>query len=180
MALAINIRADDASASEIERLWDQVAAFEDEPSMRALGYRPHFTFAIYDSPEIEEKTARDAMLRASVNETQLRVEFGRIRWFAGPPLVLWAEPTANEVLARWHASITAAIDPVHCRPHYRPGAWTPHCTLGTRITDEKRHDAMAFARSFDRSITVMFDVVDCVVFPPVRVVAQRKLPRSAP
>ena len=33
MALAINIRADNASASEVERLWDQVAAFEDAPSM---------------------------------------------------------------------------------------------------------------------------------------------------
>jgi hypothetical protein len=41
MAIAINVRADDAS-SEVEQLWDQVAAFEDEPSMRTLGYRPHF------------------------------------------------------------------------------------------------------------------------------------------
>jgi 2'-5' RNA ligase superfamily protein len=180
MALAINIRADHVSASEVEGLWDQVAAFEDEPSMRALGYRPHFTFAIYDSPEIEEKAAWEAMLRASVDEVQLRVEFKRIRWFLGPPLVLRAEPAANEVLARWHASVNAAIDPVHCRPHYRPGAWTPHCTLGTRIADENRHDAMAFARSFDRSITVTFDVLDCVVFPPVRVVAERKLPPGAP
>jgi hypothetical protein len=89
MALAINIRADNASASEVERLWDQVAAFEDEPSMRTLGYRPHFTFAIYDSPEIEKKTAWEAMLRAVEGETQLRIEFRRIRWFVGPPLVLW-------------------------------------------------------------------------------------------
>src|SRR5262245_15587461 len=180
MALAINIRSDNASASEVERLWDQVAAFEDEPSMRALGYRPHFTLAIYDSHEIEEKTAWGAMLRAVEGEAQLPVEFRRIRWFVGPPLVLWAEPAANGTLTRWHASISAAIDPAHCRPHYRPGAWTPHCTLGTRISDAKSNDAMAFARSFDRSITVLFDVVDCVVVPPVRVVAQRMLRVGAP
>jgi 2'-5' RNA ligase len=180
MALAINIRADNASASEVERLWDQVAAFEDEPSMRALGYRPHFTLAIYDSPEIEEKTAWKAMLGAVEGEAQLPVEFRRIRWFVGPPLVLWAEPAANGTLTRWHASISNAIDPAHCRPRYRPGAWTPHCTLGTRITDAKSNDAMAFARSFDRTITVLFDVVDCVVFPPVRVVAQRMLRVGAP
>ena len=35
MALAINIRADNASANEIEQLWDQVAVFEDEPRGRA-------------------------------------------------------------------------------------------------------------------------------------------------
>jgi 2'-5' RNA ligase len=180
MALAINIRADNASASEVERLWDQVAAFEDEPSMRVLGYRPHFTFAIYDSPKIKEKTAWEAMLRAVQGEVQLHIEFKRIRWFLGPPLVLWAEPAADETLTRWHASVSAAIDPAHCRSHYRPGAWTPHCTLGTRIADAKSDDAMAFARSFDRSITVLFDVVDCVVFPPVRVVAERRLPAGVP
>jgi 2'-5' RNA ligase len=176
MAIAINLRADDASAGEVERLWDQVAAFEDEPSMRALGYRPHLTFAIYDSPEIEAKTAWEAMLRAVNSDAQLRIAFKRIRWFSGPPLVLWAEPTSDPALARWHAAIGEAIDPAHCRPHYRPGAWTPHCTLGTRIADAKRDDAIAFARSFDQDITVLFDVVDCVTFPPVRVIAEQRLP----
>jgi 2'-5' RNA ligase len=180
MALAINVRSDNASASEVERLWDQVAAFEDEPSMRTLGYRPHFTFAIYDSPEIDEKTAWKAMLRAAQGEAQLRIEFRRIRWFVGPPLVLWAEPAAKEVLARWHASVSASIDRAHCRAHYRPGAWTPHCTLGARIIDRDRHDAIVFAQSFDRSISVLFDVLDCVAFPPVRVVAERKLPLVVP
>jgi len=180
MGLAINIRADNGSADEIERLWDEVAAFEDEPSMRALGYRPHFTFAIYDSTEIDAKIAWDAMLTAVAREAQLRIEFRRIRWFEGPPLVLWAEPAADAALSRLHASISAAIDPVHCRPHYRPGAWTPHCTLGTRIAESKRADAIAFARSFDRSVAVLFDVVDCVEFPPVRVIAERKLPASVP
>ncbi|XUJ35949.1 hypothetical protein ACQ5SK_12050 [Bradyrhizobium japonicum] len=121
MALAINVRADNNSASEIERLWDQVVAFEVEPSMRALGYRPHFTFAIYDSPAIDEKIAWAAMLAAVAGEAQFRIEFKRIRWFAGSPLVLWAEPSSNEVLTRIHSSVSAAIDPAHCHPHYRPG-----------------------------------------------------------
>ena len=176
MALAINIRADNETAGEIERLWDQVAAFEVEPSMRALGYRPHFTFAIYDAPAPDEKAAWDVMLAALAGETQLRITFNRIRWFEGSPLVLWAEPEADETLARIHAAISAAIDPAHCRPHYRPGAWTPHCTLGTAIADERRDDAMAFARAFDRTIEVVFDVADCVVFPPVRIIAERRLP----
>lgn len=176
MALAINIRADNESAREIERLWNQVAMFEAEPSMRALGYRPHFTFAIYDGPEIDEKTAWEIMLAAVTGERQLRIVFKRIRWFQGSPLVLWAEPEADETLARIHGAISAAIDPAHCRPHYRPGAWTPHCTLGIAIADQRRDDAMAFARAFDRSIEVLFDVVDCVAFPPVRIIAERKLP----
>jgi hypothetical protein len=178
MVVAINIRADDASASAVEQLWDQVAALEDEPSMRILGYRPHFTFAIYDCREIDPKAAWQAMLRAVKGDAQLLVEFRRIRWFVGPPLVLWLEPLAGDTLARWHASISPSIDPAYCRPHYRPGAWTPHCTLGTRIALAKTNDAIAFAQFFDRSIKVLFDVADCVIYPPVRVIAERRLADS--
>jgi 2'-5' RNA ligase len=174
VALAINIRSDHPSAGEIEQLWDQVAAFEDVPSMRALEYRPHLTFAIYD--DVDESTACEAMRRAAMGQTQLRIAFSRIRWFERSPLVLWAEPARDETLARMHASISAAIDPARCHQHYRPDAWTPHCTLGMRIADARRDDAIAFAQSFEGNIEVLFDVVDCVAFPPVRVIAERKLP----
>jgi len=180
MALAINIRSDNSSAERIEALWDEVAAFEDQPSMRVLNYRPHFTFAIYDGPEITAETAWGAMLRAVAGEGPLSVRFRRICWFAGPPLVLWAEPEVDETLARWHSSISAAIDPTFSRLHYRPGNWRPHCTLGTQIADDKREDAIAFAQSFTGSITVLFDVVDCVAFPPVRVIAEQGLPIRTP
>ena len=174
MALAINIRSDDASAAEIERLWDQVMDFEDRPSMRALGHRPHLTFAIYD--DVDENTACEAMRRAAMGQTQLRITFSRIRWFEGTPPVLWAEPSREAALTRIHAAISAAIDPAHCRPHYRPEAWIPHCTLGMRIADTRRDDAIAFAQAFDRHIEVLFDVVDCVAFLPLRVIAEQKLP----
>jgi hypothetical protein len=45
-----------------------------------------------------------------------------------------------------------------------------------RIADHRRDDAIAFARSFDRNFKVVFDVMDCVAFPPVRIVAERRLP----
>ncbi len=178
MALAINIRADNGSADEIEKLWDQVGAFEDAPSMRALGYRPHLTFAIYDSPAIDQMTVGTAMRDAIAGQAQLRIAFCRISWFAGPPLVLWAEPAADEALARIHRSISASIDPAYCRAHYRPGAWTPHCTLAMHIAEARRDDAIRFARSYNRKIEVLFDVADCLVFPPVRIVSEQRLPPS--
>ncbi|NPU15080.1 2'-5' RNA ligase family protein [Bradyrhizobium sp. 83002] len=178
MAIALNIRSDHVSAGYIERLWDQVAAFEDEPSMRGLGYRPHFTLAIYDAPEIDVETASRVMRAAVEAAPALQLEFNRINWFSTPRFVLWAEPEMNEGLLKWHAAIAAAIDPALCRQHYRPSVWVPHCTLGTRILDARRDDAMAFARSFDRRLTVVFDVIDCVVFPPVRIVAEQRLARA--
>jgi 2'-5' RNA ligase len=176
MALALNIRADNVTAGGIENLWDQVGIFEDEPSMRSLRYRPHFTFAIYDGPEIDAATAWSALQQAAAAESQLRISFRRIRWFAGPPLVLWSEPEPDEALSRMHSAIHGIIDSVHCRPHYRPGAWVPHCTLGTRISEAHSGDAVSFARAFRGKFEVVFDVVDCLTFPPVQILSKRRLP----
>ncbi|CCD94948.1 putative calmodulin-binding protein [Bradyrhizobium sp. ORS 375] len=175
MAIALNIRSDHASAGEIEQLWDEIAAFEDRPSMRELGYRPHVTFAIYDAPDIDAAAAWPVMREMVRGRGALKIRFKRIAWFAHPRFVLWAEPEPDETLSQWHAALAAAIDPAYCREHYRPGAWTPHCTLGTRIMDVCRDDAMAFAGAFDRHFSVVFDVVDCVTFPPVQIVAEQRL-----
>lgn len=175
VAVAINLRSDHVSAGEIEHLWDQIAGFEDAPSMRELGYRPHVTLAIYDTPKIDAATAWRAIREAVEGAPALQLQFSRIKWFSDPRFVLWAEPERNESLFRWHAAIAAAINPAHCREHYRPGAWVPHCTLGTRILDARRDDAMTFARSFERRFNVVFDFVDCATFPPVQVVAEQKL-----
>jgi hypothetical protein len=53
------------------------------------------------------------------------------------------------------ASVAVAQQPTF--PLLQDGA-----ALGMRIADEWRDEAIAFARSFDRSIKVLFDVVDCV------------------
>ena len=179
MGFALNIRSDHPSARAIAELWDEVSAFEDHASMRALGYAPHFTFAMYDSGAIDPETARKALQRASANEAQHRILFRRIRYFDGSPLVLWAEPESDAGLARMHRSVHACIDPALCRPHYRPGAWVPHCTLGVRVRDDQRDQARDFARSFNRVIEVVFDVVDCVTYPAVRILLERRLPASA-
>jgi hypothetical protein len=45
-----------------------------------------------------------------------------------------------------------------------------------RIPDARRSDAIAFACALDRNFDVLFNVVDCVAFPLVRIITERKLP----
>jgi 2'-5' RNA ligase len=175
MGLSLNLRISKASAPAITELWDKVSAFEDAPSMRVLDYPPHVTFAIYDGDAVSERSACDAIERAARGQSELAVAFNRIRFFAGPPLVLWAAPEPEEPLRRMHAAIHAAIDPGLCRAYYRPELWTPHCTLGTRIREDRRPHAMAFAEDFRGGLVVTFDVIDCMAFPPLRAVAEKRL-----
>jgi hypothetical protein len=71
--------------------------------------------------------------------------------------------------------IHSKIDPMLCHPYYRPGHWIPHCTLGTRIREEWQNDALAFAESFGGGMEVLFDAIDCMAFPPLRLVTKHRL-----
>ncbi|MGB9369213.1 MAG: 2'-5' RNA ligase family protein [Xanthobacteraceae bacterium] len=179
MGFSLNLKANNSSALALTRLWDAVGAFEETPSMRALNYAPHFTFAIYDADHASKAERENAIERAARGATELRLTFDRIRVFEGPPLVLWADPGAQNSLLQMHKAIHDVIDPTLCRPYYRPGFWVPHCTLGMNIRQDRRADAMAFAQTFRGGVEAIFDVIDCVTFPPLRVTAETRLPPPA-
>jgi len=179
MGFSLNIKASNSSARALTELWDVVGAFEETPSMRALGYVPHFTFAIYDSDEVSDDLRLAAIEQAAAREAGPHLTFDRIRTFAGPPLVLWADPRSQDQLMRMHAAIHRIIDPKLCRPHYRPGSWVPHCTLAMNIRADRHTEALAFAQDFRGGVEAIFDVIDCVTFPPLRVTAEKRLPAPA-
>jgi len=176
VAFALSLSSSNASAAGITSLWDELSAFEDEPSMRTLHYPPHITFAMYDTPDVTEELVTVVMRRTAEGRTAVEIGFDRIRSFQGSPLVLWADPEPKHALLEMHRQIHACIDPAHCRPHYRPGNWTPHCTLATRILADRDTAALAFANNFRGGVRVVFDRVDCVQYQPVTIVAEVKLP----
>jgi 2'-5' RNA ligase len=149
-------------------LWEEASRFEDRPSMAALAYPPHITLAVYD--RLDHDCLRSALTTSFEGTSALRVTFDRIGWFDGMPLVLWASPKPCDALARTHMIVHGAIDPKLCRPHYRPGAWVPHCTLATNVSASRRDDALAFARHAIAPFDVLFDGADAVAFPPVAVI----------
>jgi len=176
MGFSLNLKIGNASASAVTSLWDAVSAFEAQPSMRALGYPPHITFAIYDTDDVSDDLRLAAIERAASVEEKLHLEFNRIGIFSGPPLVVWADPGPQDQLMRMHAAIHTVLDPKLCRPHYRPRSWVPHCTLGMAVRADRREAALVFARDFGGGVDAIFDVIDCVTFPPLRVMAERRLP----
>jgi 2'-5' RNA ligase len=173
MSFAISLKAVNDTAEPIRALWDQVSLLEEAPSMVALNYPPHITLAIYDDVAPHLLTA--ALRRGVTEASALRLTFTRLRFFDSDPLVLWADPSPSPALTEAYAAVHAYIDPAQCHPHYRPGAWTPHCTLGTQIKAEHRADAIALTTRSIEPFDVLFDVVDCVCFPPVAVLEEHVL-----
>lgn len=144
--------------------------------MALLGYPPHVTLAIYDGDAVGEVEVREALDLASRDLGALTLTFDAICSFEGPPMVLWVSPHPDAVLRDVHEVIHATIDPASCRPHYRPGAWKPHCTLGAQVEDNRREAALAFAREARTPFDVVSDALDCIYFPPIAPFELRRLP----
>lgn len=175
MGFAISLRSDHPSADRIRALWSKVEPFEDEPSMRLLGYPPHVTLAIYDDDGVREEEVREALGRAGRSLRALTLTFDAVCSFEGPPMDLWARPRPNAALQEIHRTIHAAIDPAACKPHYRPGTWIPHCTLGTQVREDRREAASAYAARPRDPFEVTFDALDAIRFPPIAPLELRRL-----
>jgi 2'-5' RNA ligase len=172
MAFAISLKVTNDTAGPIWALWEEVVHLESCPSMAALNYPPHLTLAVYD--DVAPERLRSVVGEAFAEAPPLRITFTRLDYF-DDPLVLWAGPSPSAALAIAHLRVHERIDPGLCQPHYRPGAWVPHCTLGTRISPEHREKAVAFAARPIPAFEVIFDVADCVSFPPVVVIEEQLL-----
>jgi 2'-5' RNA ligase len=177
MAFAISLKAVNDTAEPVRALWEDVAHYESRPSMAALGYPPHLTLAIYD--DVSPVRVKAALRVAFAGTSALHLTFTRLRFFDSP-LVLWAEPQSCVDLAAAHARVHACIEPQLCRAHYRPGAWVPHCTLGTEILQERREAAIAFTARPVPAFEVIFDVADCVSFAPVAIIDEQPLALGEP
>ncbi len=147
--------------------------------MATLDYRPHITLAVYDKLDAGRADRVIDAVSSRLREPP-RVRFAGIRHFDGEPLVLWAAPDPHPALDDAHGLVHAMIDPSSCRPHYRPGAWVPHCTLAMRIPHQRRAGALAFAGRPIEPFTVAFDRLDCLRFPPVTILRTVSLRHPLP
>lgn len=173
---AIGLKAVNETAQLVRALWKQVGQLEEKPSMQALNYPPHFTFAIYDCIDID--ALRSAAREVFCGRRKLNVQFEAIQYFDAQPLTLWLEPADCGELLALSEAVHRIIDPELCRPHYRPDAWIAHCTLGTDVRPANREVAMAMAGLMADPIEVVFDVGDCVLFPPIAILDEYELTQN--
>jgi hypothetical protein len=80
-------------------------------------------------------------------------------------------------LTRLHAATVAAIGET-CRPHYRTGIWTPHCTLATGMSDAEMSRARDVLATDWQPLTGVFETVNLVEFVPVTDIKRWILPAT--
>jgi 2'-5' RNA ligase len=124
MALALSLLFDAESGLPIRGIWSAFAETGVSRDMLDLDYAPHVTLIIVDDESLAEPiNAGLAALAPLVPDT---VRLGEVRQFPDTPVV-WIECLADFRALHEAAATLVPLDSI--RPHYRPGAWTPHVTL---------------------------------------------------
>jgi 2'-5' RNA ligase len=169
--LGITIRAS-GQADAFWRLVDRASIFEDEPSIRKLDYAPHLTLARYEDVNSSLLSAALEIFDAT---PAFALAFDRICCFDTEPLTLWLAPRHDARLADVHARVHAVVGEHRSDPNYRPGVWQPHCTIATAIRADVKVAAKAFAATPIEALSLTFDRVDVVAWPPPILIDSRGL-----
>ena len=174
MPFAVTLPLDGVAASVVERLWQALAQQGDDDSLR-LGYAPHITLAIL--PDDVAAGAIDAAMHGvAAAHGPVAGKLAGIGIFPATPPVLWAVPVVTTALLGLHKALVDALAPLDMQPHYRPGAWVPHVTLGKngRLPAGQAADILSAAWTGPMAFTLAR--MELLRFRPVQVLSAVALP----
>lgn len=102
--------------------------------------RPHVTLAVTDDADGLRAVAGG--LRSLMRPVE--VELVGPAFFPTAPPILFLSVGPTEQLLTLHRDAAEVLGSagVDVWPHYRPGAWMPHCTLSMGVPDGRRGDAV--------------------------------------
>jgi 2'-5' RNA ligase len=132
-AYAVTLCLDDATNALVTTLLQGLADGGIDDDRLRLGYRAHVTLAVF--PEDAPAASIDAVLCAIAPAwSALPVELVGFGVFPTARPVLFLAPVVTAELLGRHAALFDALPAMRCDPHYRPGAWVPHVTLGSTMS----------------------------------------------
>jgi 2'-5' RNA ligase len=176
MAYAVSLLFNAGVADVISGHWRKLADAEISSSMLDVGFSPHVTLTVYDTLRADVATA--ALDRVFESVDQMAVTLTGVTTFGAGSGVLYAALSPSRDLMRLQAIVAAAVDEA-CRPHYKAGGWTPHCTLATGLDDTNLDRAKTVLEGDWRLLTGVFEAAALVEFTPVTSVKRWTLARPA-
>jgi 2'-5' RNA ligase len=175
VAYAVSLLFNASLADIVSEHWMKLADADVSRSMLDLGYPPHVTLVVYDT--LRADVAIAALDGIFENVGQMAVTLTGVATFGGGSGVLYLALAPSADLIRLQAKAAVAIGEV-CRPHYRTGSWSPHCTLATGVDDTNLDRAKTIIDRDWRPITGVFEAAALVEFLPVTEIRRWALARS--
>jgi hypothetical protein len=135
VSAGIELAFDPATERRISDLWLtlEAAGLETLASAGHRQARPHLTVTV--STWLDLPAVRQAVSAVPWPDP-LTIDLTSVGRFPSGPL--WLGAVVTEELLAFHHAIHRALDDAGIVgwPYYRPGWWTPHCTLAMTVPDE--------------------------------------------
>lgn len=177
MPFAVFMELDPYGAVELQPIIEHVERISPNAvTPRRVKVEPHISLAVYDGLD-PEPLAR-ALDRFSADMSAPSIKLSSIGLFPGPASVLFAAPVVSAELLALHRDFhtAAASAGVACWPHYLPGNWVPHVTLGEQLSPEEAGAAISGAMDLWQPVAASLHRISLVHFHPVELLWHRQLP----
>ena len=177
MPFAVFMELDPYGAAELQPIIEHVERISPNAATpRRVKVEPHISLAVYDG--LDPEPIAKALDRFSADISTPSVKLSSIGLFPGPASVLFAAPVVSEELLTLHRDFhaAAATAGVACWPHYLPGSWVPHVTLGEQLSPEEAGAAITGAMALWQPVAARLQRISLVHFNPVELLWHRQLP----
>jgi hypothetical protein len=160
-SLSVCLLLDDEAERAVRRLWDRL----EDDGVRTLAtythgrHVPHLTLADVGVAPLDE--VLDDVVARSLPTTPIPVVFGAIGTFTRTRCSL-LPAVSPPLLDRQSATVDALLGTgLPVGPHYRPGSWLPHLTLGPRLPAEalpqvarRCYEVLPLAATLERTVVI--------------------------
>lgn len=162
--MAVELYFDAASEAAVRRVQQAIHSAGVERPPGPVDARPHISLTVTEGAS----AALEPAVRAFARRTPpLPVRLSVVASFPGEQNVLFLAPTPDKTLLTLHRSFHVALHSaeVGSRPHYRPGAWVPHCTLAMNMPEAQLPRAFAVARAAFEPFSGRLEGIGIVTLP---------------
>lgn len=166
MPFAVALTLDKAASGLVESLWRRLAEAGLSERMLRLGYPPHVTLGLYD--QLDPDKAAKTLAAVIARQPPMSLRLDALGVFPGLENVLWLAPPPDPHLLALQADLHGALA-VEPQPHYRVGAWLPHCTLAPDLDAAGLQAALGLLTADWAPISGAFASIDLLRFEPVKI-----------
>ena len=153
MPHSVSFWFDENTESTIRDIWGELARAGISTQFHNGPYRPHITLSVYEDLDVERFS--QALNTYAASKATLPVRFESLGTFAGSTGVLYLAPRPSIVLLeaqREISSLLANYGSGVSQPYYKPGLWTPHCSLAVGLEQGMLSKAFDFCQRLNEPI----------------------------
>jgi 2'-5' RNA ligase len=175
MAYSFEMYFDKRSEEMLLRIQQKLKAGGLPSFMLAEGGRPHISLCVYD--DLDPVRAEAALRGFCAKENRFKVRLDFIGTFISKENVVFVAPPLTDELRTIHLRFLQAFKDLEksAWPHYLPGSWQPHCTMGLEISESEFGKVFTAIRENFQPMEATVESIGLVRFRPLELMFQYPL-----